>query len=60
MDQEAVAGKVLVKGVQTVQDAKDLAKAGVDGVVLSNHGGRQLDRAPDSVPSLPEVVRRSG
>jgi isopentenyl diphosphate isomerase/L-lactate dehydrogenase-like FMN-dependent dehydrogenase len=53
-------GKVLVKGVQTLQDAKDLAKAGVDGVVLSNHGGRQLDRAPIPFHLLPDVVREVG
>jgi isopentenyl diphosphate isomerase/L-lactate dehydrogenase-like FMN-dependent dehydrogenase len=53
-------GKVLVKGVQTVQDAKDLAKAGVEGIVLSNHGGRQLDRAPIPFHLLPEVVREVG
>ena len=53
-------GKVLVKGVQTLQDAKDLAKAGVDGIVLSNHGGRQLDRAPIPFHLLPNVVRQVG
>lgn len=53
-------GKVLVKGVQTLQDAKDLAKAGVEGIVLSNHGGRQLDRAPIPFHLLPEVVREVG
>jgi L-lactate dehydrogenase (cytochrome) len=53
-------GKVLVKGVQTLQDAKDLAKAGVDGIVLSNHGGRQLDRAPIPFHLLPNVVREVG
>ena len=53
-------GKVLVKGVQTVHDAKDLAKAGVEGIVLSNHGGRQLDRAPIPFHLLPEVVREVG
>jgi isopentenyl diphosphate isomerase/L-lactate dehydrogenase-like FMN-dependent dehydrogenase len=53
-------GKVLVKGVQSVQDAKDLAKAGVDGIVLSNHGGRQLDRAPIPFHLLPQVVKQVG
>ncbi|WP_353827308.1 alpha-hydroxy acid oxidase [Agromyces sp. SYSU T0242] len=53
-------GKIVVKGVQTVDDAKLLADAGVDGIVLSNHGGRQLDRAPVPFLLLPEVVREVG
>lgn len=53
-------GKVVVKGVQTLDDAKTLADAGVDGIVLSNHGGRQLDRAPIPFHLLPEVVREVG
>ena len=43
-------GKVLVKGVQTVDDARRLADVGVDGIVLSNHGGRQLRPGADPVP----------
>ncbi|MCU1440386.1 MAG: alpha-hydroxy-acid oxidizing enzyme [Rhodoglobus sp.] len=53
-------GKVVVKGVQTVEDAKLLAKLGVDGITLSNHGGRQLDRAPIPFHLLPDVVREVG
>jgi L-lactate dehydrogenase (cytochrome) len=53
-------GKIVVKGVQTVEDAKLLADTGVDGVVLSNHGGRQLDRAPIPFHLLPHVVREVG
>ncbi|SFL33208.1 alpha-hydroxy acid oxidase, partial [Leifsonia sp. CL147] len=53
-------GKLVVKGVQTVQDAKALVDAGVDGIVLSNHGGRQLDRAPVPFHLLPSVVREVG
>ncbi|MVU84047.1 alpha-hydroxy-acid oxidizing enzyme [Nocardia sp. ET3-3] len=53
-------GRVLVKGVQTVADAKRLAGLGVDGIVLSNHGGRQLDRAPVPLHLLPQVVREVG
>src|SRR5690606_6765000 len=53
-------GKVVVKGVQTVADARRLADAGVDGIVLSNHGGRQLDRAPVPFHLLPEVRREVG
>ena len=53
-------GKIVVKGVQTVQDAQILAGKGVDGIVLSNHGGRQLDRAPIPFHLLPHVVREVG
>lgn len=50
-------GTFVVKGVQTVADATRLAALGVDGIILSNHGGRQLDRAPVPFHLLPEVVR---
>ncbi len=53
-------GKLVVKGVQNVADAKRLADLGVDGIVLSNHGGRQLDRAPIPFHLLPDVVREVG
>ena len=53
-------GKLVVKGVQTVDDARRLAALGVDGITLSNHGGRQLDRAPIPFHLLPEVVREVG
>ena len=53
-------GKIVVKGVQTVADATRLAELGVDGVILSNHGGRQLDRAPIPFHLLPKVVREVG
>lgn len=53
-------GKLVVKGVQNVEDAKRLIDLGVDGLVLSNHGGRQLDRAPVPFRLLPEVVREVG
>lgn len=53
-------GKLVVKGVQTVADAKKLASMGVDGIVLSNHGGRQLDRAPIPFHLLPAVVKEVG
>ena len=53
-------GKVVVKGVQTVDDARRLADAGVDAVLLSNHGGRQLDRAPVPFHLLPDVVAAVG
>ncbi|MFB9625334.1 alpha-hydroxy acid oxidase [Nonomuraea helvata] len=53
-------GRLLVKGVQRVDDAKELAAVGVDGVVVSNHGGRQLDRAPTPLELLPHVVAAVG
>jgi L-lactate dehydrogenase (cytochrome) len=53
-------GKLAIKGVQSVEDAKRFADHGVDGIVLSNHGGRQLDRAPIPFHLLPEVVREVG
>ena len=53
-------GKVVVKGVQSVADAARLAEIGVDAVLLSNHGGRQLDRAPIPFHLLPDVVKEVG
>ncbi|SED53506.1 alpha-hydroxy acid oxidase [Ruania alba] len=53
-------GKVVVKGIQTLEDARRVAELGVDGIVLSNHGGRQLDRAPIPFHLLPEVATELG
>ena len=53
-------GKLVLKGVQNVPDAVRLVERGVDGIVLSNHGGRQLDRAPVPFHLLPHVVREVG
>jgi len=53
-------GKLVVKGVQNLADAKKLADLGVDGIILSNHGGRQLDRAPIPFHLLPSVAREVG
>jgi L-lactate dehydrogenase (cytochrome) len=50
-------GPVVVKGVQTLDDAKRCANLGVQGVLLSNHGGRQLDRAPIPLHLVPSVRR---
>jgi L-lactate dehydrogenase (cytochrome) len=49
-------GPVIVKGVHTGDDARRAMDAGCDGVVVSNHGGRQLDGVPASLRALPEVV----
>lgn len=53
-------GKLVVKGIQTVADAKAVTGLGADGIVLSNHGGRQLDRAPIPFHLLPDVAREVG
>jgi len=53
-------GRIVIKGVQNVEDSKRLADLGVDGILLSNHGGRQLDRAPIPFHLLPEVVKEVG
>ncbi len=53
-------GNIVVKGVQNVEDSKRLIDLGVDGIILSNHGGRQLDRAPIPFHLLPHVVREVG
>ncbi|SDH46692.1 alpha-hydroxy acid oxidase [Agrococcus jejuensis] len=57
---EAWDGPIVVKGVQSLADAKRLADLGVDAITLSNHGGRQLDRAPVPFLLLPEVAREVG
>jgi L-lactate dehydrogenase (cytochrome) len=53
-------GKFVVKGIQTVDDARRVVRLGVDGIVLSNHGGRQLDRAPVPFHLLPGVAKEFG
>jgi isopentenyl diphosphate isomerase/L-lactate dehydrogenase-like FMN-dependent dehydrogenase len=53
-------GKLVVKGIQNVEDALRASKAGADAIVLSNHGGRQLDRAPIPFLLLPEVRKSVG
>jgi L-lactate dehydrogenase (cytochrome) len=53
-------GKLVVKGIQSLEDAKQVTALGVDAITLSNHGGRQLDRAPVPFHLLPDVVRELG
>ena len=53
-------GPLIIKGVQSIADAKRVADAGVEAVVLSNHGGRQLDRAPVPLRLVPGVVDAVG
>lgn len=53
-------GKLIIKGIQTVADAAELKKIGVDAIVLSNHGGRQLDRSVVPLELLPKVRSEIG
>jgi L-lactate dehydrogenase (cytochrome) len=53
-------GKLLVKGVLDPDDARQAVDAGVDGIVVSNHGGRQLDAVASSVTALPAVAEAVG
>jgi len=57
---EAWPGALVVKGVQGADDARAVVDAGADAVVVSNHGGRQLDRSPTPLEQLPAVVRAVG
>ncbi|MBM3358781.1 MAG: alpha-hydroxy-acid oxidizing protein [Betaproteobacteria bacterium] len=53
-------GKLLVKGILTVEDARLAAQHGADGIFVSNHGGRQLDGAPSPIEVLPEIAAAVG
>jgi L-lactate dehydrogenase (cytochrome) len=53
-------GPLIVKGIKTLEDARTMAAVGVQAIVLSNHGGRQLDRAPVPVRLVPAVVEAIG
>lgn len=53
-------GKLLVKGILDPEDARRAVSAGVDGIVVSNHGGRQLDAVPSAAVALPGVVDAVG
>jgi L-lactate dehydrogenase (cytochrome) len=53
-------GKLVIKGIQNVDDARRVVDAGADAVLLSNHGGRQLDRAPVPLELVPPVVDAVG
>lgn len=53
-------GKLILKGIMEVEDAKLAADAGADAIVVSNHGGRQLDGAPSSIRALPAIVEAVG
>jgi len=53
-------GKLVLKGILDVEDAEEAAKTGAHALVVSNHGGRQLDGAPSSIEALPEIVDTVG
>ena len=53
-------GKLILKGILDAQDARLAADSGADALVVSNHGGRQLDGAPSSIAALPEIVEAVG
>jgi len=53
-------GPLIIKGIQTIDDAIKVVEAGADAIVLSNHGGRQLDRAPVPLRLLPDVAEQVG
>ena len=53
-------GKLILKGILDVEDAEIAAKTGAQAIVVSNHGGRQLDGAPSSIEVLPEIVDAVG
>ncbi|HEY7296752.1 MAG TPA: alpha-hydroxy acid oxidase [Xanthobacteraceae bacterium] len=53
-------GKLIIKGVLDVEDAKVAARTGASALVISNHGGRQLDGAPSSISALPKVADAVG
>jgi L-lactate dehydrogenase (cytochrome) len=52
--------KLIIKGIQSVEDAKQLAKIGVDAIIVSNHGGRQLDKSVVPLEILPDIRKAVG
>lgn len=53
-------GKLVLKGILDAEDAKKAASLGVDAIVVSNHGGRQLDGAPSTIAALPRIADAAG
>jgi L-lactate dehydrogenase (cytochrome) len=53
-------GKIIIKGILDVEDARQAVNVGADAVIVSNHGGRQLDGAPSSIAALPSIVDAIG
>lgn len=57
---EQWGGKLILKGIMDAQDAELAVASGADAIVVSNHGGRQLDGAPSSISALPAIVQAVG
>ena len=57
---ENYPGKIILKGVQDVEDARQAVRSGFDGLIVSNHGGRQLDGARSSITALPPIADAVG
>ncbi|MGB6008626.1 alpha-hydroxy acid oxidase [Castellaniella sp.] len=57
---ERWGGKIIVKGIMDPQDARLAVDAGADALIVSNHGGRQLDGAPSSIAALPAIAQAVG
>jgi L-lactate dehydrogenase (cytochrome) len=53
-------GKLILKGIQDTEDAQLAVNSGADALIVSNHGGRQLDGAPSSISALPDIVQAVG
>jgi L-lactate dehydrogenase (cytochrome) len=53
-------GKLVLKGIQDVEDARQAVQSGADALIVSNHGGRQLDGAPSSIAALPVITAAVG
>ena len=53
-------GKIILKGIQDAEDARLAVESGADALIVSNHGGRQLDGAPSSITALPAIVDAVG
>ncbi|HUH87146.1 MAG TPA: alpha-hydroxy acid oxidase [Pusillimonas sp.] len=57
---QAWGGKLVLKGIMDADDARHAVNSGVDALIVSNHGGRQLDGAPSSIAALPHIVQAVG
>jgi L-lactate dehydrogenase (cytochrome) len=57
---ERWGGKLILKGIMDAEDAEIGARSGADAIIVSNHGGRQLDGAPSSIAALPSIARAVG
>ncbi|MBE0619207.1 MAG: alpha-hydroxy-acid oxidizing protein, partial [Burkholderiales bacterium] len=57
---ERWGGKLILKGIMDAEDAEIAARSGADSIIVSNHGGRQLDGAPSSIAALPSIAQAVG